>query len=181
LLKMASDKTDLVKLISEEKIREKVNHLARQIANDYKAKNPILIGILKGSYVFLADLSRKLEIEHCIEFMKVASYDEDPQESGNVKLLMDLGRNISGKDVVIVEDIVDSGRTLNYIYHSLLVRNPRSLEIVTLLDKSECREVDLDIKYIGFKIPNRFVIGYGLDEEEAFRGLPYIAYRREKG
>lgn len=173
---MASKNTGLVQLISEDEIRVRVESLAEEISKDYRDREPILIGILKGSYVFLADLSRRLSIGHSIDFMKVASYDEDPHESGNVKLLMDLGRNISCQDVIIVEDIVDSGKTLNYIYHNLLVRQPRSLEIVTLLDKHECREVDLNIRYVGFEIPNHFVFGYGLDDEEAYRGLPFIAY-----
>ncbi len=168
-------------MLSETEIRNRVSEMADRINRDYSGKKPILIGILKGSFVFLADLTRDLDIEHEIDFMMVSSYDDDPHESGNVKLILDLSRNISGEDVIIVEDIVDSGKTLNYIYHNLLMRKPNSLEIVTLLDKTERREIELDIRYIGFEIPNRFVVGYGLDDAGMFRGLPFIAYRNEKG
>ena len=168
-------------MLSETEIRNRVSEMADRINRDYSGKKPILIGILKGSFVFLADLARDLDIEHEIDFMMVSSYDDDPHESGNVKLILDLSRNISGEDVIIVEDIVDSGKTLNYIYHNLLMRKPNSLEIVTLLDKTERREIELDIRYIGFEIPNRFVVGYGLDDAGMFRGLPFIAYRNEKG
>jgi len=171
----------LVQLISEAELREKVAELGEMINRDYARKKPILVSILKGSFVFLADLVRQMDIANEIDFMMVASYDQDPYESGNVKLMMDLSRNISGKDVIIVEDIVDSGKTLNYIYHNLLMRKPRSLEIVTLLDKRDNREIDLNIKYIGFEIPNRFVVGYGLDEAGMYRGLPFIAVKSEKG
>ncbi len=171
----------MVQLISEAELREKVAELGEMISRDYAGKKPILVSILKGSFVFLADLVRQMDIANEIDFMMVASYDQDPYESGNVKLMMDLSRNISGKDVIIVEDIVDSGKTLNYIYHNLLMRKPRSLEIVTLLDKRDNREIDLNIKYIGFEIPNRFVVGYGLDEAGMYRGLPFIAVKSEKG
>jgi hypoxanthine phosphoribosyltransferase len=181
LLKMSSENTELVTLISADEIREKIFALAEDIDRDYNGKTFVIIAILKGSFIFLADLVRRLKTDCIIEFMKVASYDDDPHESGNVKLLMDIGRNISGEHVVIVEDIVDSGKTLNYIYHNLLMRNPASLEIVTLLDKRERREIDLNIKYVGFDIPDHFVYGYGLDDAERFRNLPYIAYSVKKG
>jgi hypoxanthine phosphoribosyltransferase len=181
LLKKSSKDLDLTQLIGEEDIRQKVAEIGEKISRDYAGKKPILVGILKGSFIFLADLVRQIDIEHEVDFMMVASYDEDPYESGNVKLMMDLSRNISGEDVIIVEDIVDSGKTLNYIYHNLLMRKPKSLEIVALLNKRENREIDLNIEYIGFEIPNRFVIGYGLDEAGMFRGLPYVAVKSEKG
>ena len=181
MLKKSNKDLNLTQLISETEIRNKVAEIGEKISRDYAGRKPILVGILKGSFIFLADLVRRLNIEHEIDFMMVASYDEDPYESGNVKLMMDLGRNISGEDVIIVEDVVDSGKTLNYIYHNLLMRKPRSLEIVSLLDKPGRREIDLDIKYTGFEIPNRFVVGYGLDEAEMYRGLPYVAVRSEKG
>ncbi|MBD3216940.1 MAG: hypoxanthine phosphoribosyltransferase [candidate division Zixibacteria bacterium] len=178
---MSNNIAELTQMLSETEIRNRVSEMADRINRDYSGKKPILIGILKGSFVFLADLARNLDIKHEIDFMMVSSYDDDPHESGNVKLILDLSRNISGEDVIIVEDIVDSGKTLNYIYHNLLMRKPKSLEIVTLLDKTERREIELDIKYIGFEIPNRFVVGYGLDDAGMFRGLPFIAYRNEKG
>jgi hypoxanthine phosphoribosyltransferase len=181
LLKKSSKDLGLMQLISEAELREKVVELGEIISRDYTGKKPILVSILKGSFVFLADLVRQMDIANEIDFMMVASYDQDPYESGNVKLMMDLSRNISGKDVIIVEDIVDSGKTLNYIYHNLLMRKPRSLEIVTLLDKHDNREIDLNIKYVGFEIPNRFVVGYGLDEAGMYRGLPFIAVKSEKG
>jgi hypoxanthine phosphoribosyltransferase len=178
---MANNIVEITQMLSETEIRNRVSEMADRINRDYSGKKPILIGILKGSFVFLADLARNLDIEHEIDFMMVSSYDDDPHESGNVKLILDLSRIISGEDVIIIEDIVDSGKTLNYIYHNLLMRKPKSLEIVTLLDKTERREIELDIKYIGFEIPNRFVVGYGLDDAGMFRGLPFIAYRNEKG
>lgn len=181
MLKKSNESLDLKQLISEAELQKKVAEIGERINRDYAEKRPILVGILKGSFVFLADLIRHIKVENEIDFMMVASYDEDPHESGNVKLMMDLSRNISGEDVIIVEDIVDSGKTLNYIYHNLLMRKPRSLEIVSLLDKQESREIDLAIKYIGFSIPNRFVVGYGLDEAGLFRGLPYIAVMSGKG
>ncbi|NIP44055.1 MAG: hypoxanthine phosphoribosyltransferase [candidate division Zixibacteria bacterium] len=178
---MSSKVAEITQILSEAEIQKRVSEMADRISRDYSGKKPILVGILKGSYMFLADLTRKIEVEHEIDFMMVSSYDNDPHESGNVKLMLDLSRNISGEDVIIVEDIVDSGKTLNYIYHNLLMRKPKSLEIVTLLDKAERREIAIDIKYVGFEIPNRFVIGYGLDDAGMYRGLPFIAYRNEKG
>jgi len=155
--------------------------LADRINRDYAGKTPLLIIILKGSFIFAADLVRKFNIEHKVEFMTVTSYlDNDPHISGELELKLDLERNIHGQDIIIVEDIVDTGKTMNYIYHNLQIRQPASLEIVTLLDKKENREVDLNIKYTGFEIPNRFVVGYGLDEAGLFRNLPYIAIREEE-
>lgn len=168
-------------LYDEDTIKERVAELADRINLDYADKTPLLLIILKGSFIFAADLVRHLNIKHKLEFMTVASYfDNDPHTSGELELRLDLKRNIDGEDVIIVEDIVDTGKTLNYIYHSLQVRQPASLEIVTLLDKKESREVDLSIKYSGFDIPNRFVIGYGLDEAGFFRNLPYIAMKEEE-
>ncbi len=178
---MSSENAVLTVLISEDELRARIRSLASEIGRDYRGRNPILVGILKGSFIFLADLTRELKLEHSIEFMMVSSYDEEPREAGRIKLLMELERDIEGKDVVIVEDIVDSGKTLDYIYQSLLMRRPGSLEIATLLDKKTKREVDIHIRYVGFEIPDKFVVGYGLDEAEQFRGLPYIAYRDEKG
>jgi len=178
---MSSEKAELKTLISADQIRDRVCAMAEAIETDYQGRQPVLVGILKGSFVFLADLARALKLEHSIDFIMVSSYDTSPRTSGVVKLLMDLSRDISGEDVIIVEDIVDSGRTLDYIYRNLLMRRPRSLAIASLLAKKGRREVDLDIRYVGFEIADHFVVGYGLDEAEAFRGLPYIAYLPEKG
>ncbi len=166
-------------LISKERLKKKVKKLASQISEDYKDKNPILVGILKGSFVFLADLIRELKISHQIDFISVASYGSRKKASGVVRLLKDLSTNIEGKDVIIVEDIVDSGLTLNYIRNNLSTRNPKSLEVVTLLDKKERRRVNIPLKYVGFSIPSCFVVGYGLDYDEQYRNLPYVAKLEE--
>ncbi|MFQ6003666.1 MAG: hypoxanthine phosphoribosyltransferase [Candidatus Zixiibacteriota bacterium] len=162
------------RVISKNRLKRKVKELASQISRDYKDKNPILVGILKGSFVFLADLAREIKIPHQIDFISVASYGSRKKASGVVRLLKDLSTNIEGRDVIIVEDIIDSGLTLNYIRNNLLTRNPKSLEIVTLLYKKKRRMVKIPIKYVGFSIPNSFVVGYGLDYDEQYRNLPYI-------
>ena len=162
-------------IISKEKLKRKVKNLATQISKDYKDRNPILVGILKGSFVFLADLIREIKIPHEIDFISVASYGSRKRASGVVRLLKDLSINIEGKDVIIVEDIIDSGLTLNYIRNNLQTRNPKSLEVVALLNKKKRRKVKIPLKYVGFSIPNNFVVGYGLDYDEQYRNLPYIA------
>jgi len=167
-------------LFDEHTIREKVALLADQINQDYAGKKPILIAILKGSFIFVADLVRALKIDCFVEFMTISSYKNDPHKAGEINLVFDLNRSIANEHIIIVDDIVDSGRTLNYIYHNLQDRQPASIEIAALLDKTKNREIDLKIKYSGFEIPNRFVIGYGLDEAESFRGLPYIAIKEEE-
>ena len=161
-------------LISKEKLKKKVKELALQISEDYKDRNPILVGILKGSFVFLADLIRELKISHEIDFISVASYGARKKASGVVRLLKDLSTNIEGKDVIIVEDIIDSGLTLNYIRNNLLTRNPKSLEVVTLLDKKKRRKVKIPLEYVGFSIPDCFVVGYGLDYDQQYRNLHCI-------
>jgi hypoxanthine phosphoribosyltransferase len=161
-------------LISEERLKKRVKELALKISEDYKDRNPILVGILKGSFVFLADLIRELNISHQIDFISVASYGSKKRASGVVRLLKDLSTNIEGKDVIIVEDIIDSGLTLNYIRNNLLTRNPKSLEVLTLLDKKKRREVNIPLKYVGFSIPDCFVVGYGLDYDEQYRNLPCV-------
>lgn len=180
MLKKPSEIAGFVPLFDERAIREKVALLANQINHDYAEKKPILIAILKGSFIFVADLVRALKIDCFVEFMTISSYQNDPHKSGEINLVTDLKRNIANEHIIIIEDIVDSGRTLNYIYHNLQDRQPASIEIAALLDKTENREIDMKIKYSGFKIPNRFVIGYGLDEAESFRGLPYIAIKEEE-
>ena len=162
-------------IIPRGELEKKIKELGNRISRDYSGNEPILIGILKGSFIFLADLVRQIKIPHEVDFMAVASYGQEVQGSGVVKLIKDLSVNIEGKDVIIIEDIVDTGLTLNFIRKNLLLRNPRSLEIVALLDRKERRKVQIPLKYIGFTIPNEFVVGYGLDLGERYRNLPYIA------
>ncbi len=172
-------KLDLETLISRERLKKRVIQLALQISKDYEERNPILVGILKGSFVFLADLIREIRIPHQVDFISVASYGSRKKASGVVRLLKDLSTNIEGRDVIIVEDIIDSGLTLNYIRNNLLTRNPKSLEVVTLMNKKKRRKVEIPLKYVGFSIPNRFVVGYGLDYDEQYRNLPYVAKLEE--
>ena len=161
-------------LISEEELQQRVRELAAQISADYDDLNPLLVCVLKGGYVFLADLTRCLTIRHGIDFMAVSSYGNNTHSSGVVRILKDLDRDISGRHVLIVEDIIDTGRTISYLLENLRVRQPASLRICTLLSKPDRREVELDVDYIGFEIPNEFVIGYGLDYAENYRNLRYI-------
>ncbi|HVP56957.1 MAG TPA: hypoxanthine phosphoribosyltransferase [bacterium] len=162
-------------LISESQIQQRVRELAEQISRDYKGRIPTLVSILKGGIIFLTDLMRHLTVLHEIDFMSVSSYDSGTQTTGVVRILADLSRNIEDRDVIIVEDIVDSGLTLDYIRHILLARHPKSLKICTLLDKKARRQVEVPIDYVGFEIPDEFVIGYGLDYQEKYRNLPYVA------
>jgi len=168
-------KKRLKKIVTKKDLRKKVAQLGTKISKDYARKNPVLVGILKGSFIFLADLVRELDIPHEIDFISVASYGSETEATGVVKLLKDLSINIKGRHVIIVEDIVDTGLTLNYIRKNLLTRSPKSLEILTLLDKKKRRKVNVPIKYVGFSIPGDFVIGYGLDYNEQYRNLPFIA------
>ena len=161
-------------LISEEELQQRVCELAAQLSADYANLNPLLICVLKGGYVFLADLTRCLTIRHGIDFMAVSSYGNNTSSSGVVRILKDLDKDISGRHVLIVEDIIDTGRTITYLLENLRVRQPASLRICTLLSKPDRREVELDVDYIGFEIPNEFVIGYGLDYAENYRNLRYI-------
>ncbi len=162
-------------LIGEEEIRKRVQELGEEISRDYEGKVPTLVSILKGGIIFLSDLVRSLTILHEIDFMSVSSYDGGTESSGVVRILADLSINIEGRDVIIVEDIVDTGLTLDYIRHILLARHPRSLRICTLLDKRARRRIEVPLDYVGFEIPDAFVIGYGLDYGEKYRNLPYIA------
>ncbi len=162
-------------LITEKKLQSGVRKLARKITADYQDKNPILIGILKGSFIFMADLIRAADIECEVDFMGVASYGSTKRSTGVVRLLKDINVNVQGRHVLIVEDIIDSGLTANYIMQYLQLRKPKTVEFVTLLDKKSARKIDIDIKYVGFVIPEVFVVGYGLDYNEKYRQLPYIA------
>jgi hypoxanthine phosphoribosyltransferase len=162
-------------LISEEKIKVRVNELAAQISSDYADKDDVvLVGILKGSFIFLADLSRRMTIPRHIEFMAVSSYGFSSEQSGAVRLVMDVRANIEGRHVLIVEDIVDTGHTLHYLHNMLESRNPASIRTAALLHKEHMTEVDIDIDYVGFSIGDEWVVGYGLDYAERDRTLPYI-------
>jgi hypoxanthine phosphoribosyltransferase len=162
-------------LVQPDELAHRVSELAEQISADYAGKDVLLIGVLKGAVFFLADLMRQLEVDCEVDFMAVSSYGSSTDSSGVVRILKDLDAPIEGRDVLIVEDIVDSGLTLSYLFRMLRARNPATLEVCALLTKPERREVDLPIRYVGFEIPNRFAIGYGLDHAERFRNLPYVA------
>lgn len=166
-------------LISEEELHEIVAKLGKQISEDYKDKNLLMVSVLKGSVIFMADLMRSISIPCNIDFMSVSSYGNGTKSSGVVKIIKDLDVSIEGKDLLIVEDILDSGKTLNYIQEILLARNPSSIRICTLFDKPERREVDLYAEYVGCKVPNEFIVGYGLDYNEYYRNLPYIGVLKE--
>lgn len=156
-------------------ISEIVARLGREISRDYAGRNPILLNLLKGGVVFLADLIRQLDIPHLIEFMHVSSYENGTASSGRVRIVDDLTCSVENRDVLIVEDVIDTGTTLAYISNMLRLRNPRSVEICTLLRKAQETDSRVSIRYVGKEIPNVFVVGYGLDYEERFRNLPYVA------
>jgi hypoxanthine phosphoribosyltransferase len=162
-------------LVQPDELTHRVRELAAEISADYSGRDLLLIGVLKGAVFFLSDLMRHLEIDCEVDFMAVSSYGSSTDSSGIVRILKDLDAPIAGRDVLIVEDIVDSGLTLSYLFRMLRARNPATLEVCALLTKPERREVDLPIRYVGFEIPNRFAIGYGLDHAERFRNLPYVA------
>ncbi len=161
-------------LIPREELQAKVDELAAAITRDYRDKCPILVCVLKGAVFFLADLARRLPFDLELEFMAVSSYGASTDSSGVVRILKDLDTDIEGRNVLIVEDIIDSGLTLQYLSRSLWSRNPASVEIVTLLSKPSRRTADLPCKYTGFEIANEFVVGYGLDYAEKHRNLPFI-------
>jgi len=163
-------------LIDENQIQSRTAELGNLISRDYKMSDDLLlICILRGAFIFLSDLSRQIPVPHAMDFMAISSYGTgNRSSSGVVRIKMDLSTNISGKDVLIVEDIIDSGNTLSYVLDMLSTRKPKSLNICTLLDKFERREVDIPIRYTGFKIPDEFVFGYGLDLDEIYRNLPFI-------
>ena len=166
-------------LVSEEDLQRRVSELAADISRDYEGRKVLLVAILKGAVPFLADLMRQLEVPSELDFMAVSSYGSSTDSSGVVRILKDLDDSIAGRDVLIVEDIIDSGLTLHYLLRNLAARDPASLEVCSLLTKPDRRRVDLPIRYVGFEIPNKFAIGYGLDYGQSFRGLPYVAALRE--
>lgn len=166
---------DILKvLITEEELREKITALGRQISEDYRDKNLLMVSVLKGSVVFMADLMRAITIPCEIDFMSVSSYGSGVKTSGVVKIVKDLDIDLHDSDLLIVEDILDSGMTLRYIKQMLKQRGTKSIRICTLLDKPERRQVDLTPDYAGFTVPDEFVVGYGLDYAEKYRNLPYV-------
>ncbi|GIU95563.1 MAG: hypoxanthine phosphoribosyltransferase [Gaiellaceae bacterium] len=162
-------------LIDETALRARVVELGAEISADYAGRDLLLVGVLKGAVFFMADLMRELTMPCEIDFMAISSYGVATDSSGVVRILKDLDINVAGRDVLVVEDIVDSGLTLSYLIRSLRARKPASLEVAALLTKPERREIDVPVRYVGFEIPNRFVIGYGLDFAERYRNLPYVA------
>ena len=162
-------------LIEEDAVAARVAELGAEISNDYADKDLLLVGVLKGAVFFMADLMRQISIPCEVDFMAISSYGASTDSSGVVRILKDLDINIEGRDVLVVEDIIDSGLTLSYLIRNLESRNPASLEICALLTKPDRREIDVHVRYTGFEIPNEFVIGYGLDFGERYRNLPYVA------
>lgn len=162
-------------LYTEEDLANKVQELAAQITNDYSGKELLVIGVLKGANVFLADLIRKINLPIAIDFIAASSYGHATESSGVVKIIKDLDYSIEGKHVLLIEDIIDTGLTLKYLTENFGSRLPASLEICTLLDKPERRKSDIDVKYVGFNIPDEFIVGYGIDYAEKYRNLPYVA------
>jgi hypoxanthine phosphoribosyltransferase len=162
-------------LVQADELNERVRSLGRQVTEDYEGRDLILIGVLKGAVFFLADIMRAIDLPVEVDFMAVASYGSATDSSGVVRILKDLDISIQDRHVLIVEDIVDSGLTLQYLMRNLGAREPASLEVCALLTKPERRKVDVPIRYVGFEIPDRFAIGYGLDHAERYRNLPYVA------
>jgi hypoxanthine phosphoribosyltransferase len=162
-------------LVQPDELAHRVRELAEEISRDYAGKDVLLIGVLKGAVFFLADLMRQLDVDCEVDFMAVSSYGSTTDSSGVVRILKDLDASIEGRHVLIVEDIVDSGLTLSYLFRMLGGRSPASIEVCALLTKPDRREVDMPIRYVGFEIPNKFAIGYGLDYAERYRNLPYVA------
>jgi hypoxanthine phosphoribosyltransferase len=161
-------------LVSADEIKDKIAELAKEVDADYAGREPLLVGVLKGAAMFMSDLARALERPSTMEFMAVSSYGSSTTSSGVVRILKDLDRDIAGQHVLIVEDIIDSGLTLSWLLKNLASRQPASIEVVTLLRKPDAVKVHVPVKYVGFDIPNEFVVGYGLDYAERYRDLPYI-------
>ena len=161
-------------LLSEEALRARIGELGAKISEDYAGKEPLLVSVLRGSYIFMADLTRALTIPCTVDFMAVSSYGSGTTSSGQVNIIKDLSDSIEGKDVIVVEDILDSGNTLYYLLQVLQARHPHSIRLCTLLDKPSRRVKPIKADYVGFTVPDAFVVGYGLDYDERYRNLPYI-------
>ncbi len=176
---MAGDPAIGEVVVSSADLKRRVAELGREISRDYEGRDLVMIGVLKGAVLFIADLMRELTVPCEIDFMAVSSYGSSTDSSGVVRILKDLDAPIEGRDVLIVEDIIDSGLTLQYLLRNLRARNPGTLEVCGLLAKPERRRVELPVRYVGFEIPNRFVIGYGLDYAQRYRNLSYVAALNE--
>jgi hypoxanthine phosphoribosyltransferase len=166
-------------LINEKDILKKVKELGKQINNDYKNKNPMLVGVLKGAFIFMADILREITIPVEVDFLSIHSYN-GRESSGIVRITHDLSLNIEGRDVILIEDIIDTGRTIRYIIDNLKTRKPRSLAVCTLLNKEDNRVIEIPLTYVGFCIPNIFVVGYGLDYSNKYRNLKFIGVADDK-
>jgi hypoxanthine phosphoribosyltransferase len=162
-------------IVTQEQMRARIREMGRQISADYAGKDLVLVGVLKGAYAFYADLARAIRIPVRVDFIVVASYGSNAKTSGKVKQVTELTEDIKGKDVLLIEDIVDSGLTVQYLVKSLAKKKPKSIKVCTLLSKPERRVVDVQVDYVGFKIPNKYVVGYGLDYQQKYRNLPYLA------
>lgn len=167
-------------LFDESTIRERIKEIGKNITEDYRGKDLLLIGVLKGSVMFMADLMKEIQIPCAMDFMAVSSYGASTKSSGVVRILKDLDFEIEGKDVLIVEDIIDTGITLKYLVENLKSRKPKSVEICCLLNKQERRKVEIHANYLGFEVPDYFLVGYGLDYAEKYRNLPYVGILKEE-
>ena len=167
-------------LIDEDALAGRITELADEVSNDYAGRDLLLIGVLKGAVFFMADLMRQITVPCEVDFMAISSYGGSTDSSGVVRILKDLDINIRERDVLVVEDIIDSGLTLQYLVRNLSSREPASLEVCALLTKPERREIEVPVRYVGFEIPNRFVIGYGLDFGERYRNLPYVGVLNDR-
>ncbi|HLR34693.1 MAG TPA: hypoxanthine phosphoribosyltransferase [Tissierellales bacterium] len=173
---------DVIKevLVSSEEIHKRVKELGQEITEDYKGKDLMLVGILKGAVIFMSELVQNINLPITMDFMAVSSYGNSSQSSGVVRIIKDLDCYIEGKDILIVEDIIDTGLTLDYLTDNLKKRGPKSVKICTLLDKPERREVKVPVDYVGFQVPDEFIVGYGIDYAEKYRNLPYISALKEE-
>ena len=167
-------------LLTEKELADKTRELAAQIMRDYEGKNPLIVSVLKGSFIFMADLMRSITLPCTVDFMAVSSYGAGTTSSGQVKITKDLSESIEGRDIIVVEDILDSGNTLSYLLQILQARHPASMKLCTLLDKPERRQVEFTPDYVGIEVPDEFVVGYGLDYNEKYRELPYVGVLKEE-
>ena len=161
-------------LLTEQEIAEKVTELGAQISRDYADKNPIILGVLKGSFVFMADLVRAIDVPCTVDFMSVSSYGAGTTSSGEVRIVKDFDQSVEGRHLIVIEDILDSGRTLSYLMKTLKARGAASIALCTFLDKPERRVVPVEVAYSGFTVPDAFIVGYGLDYDQKYRNLPYV-------
>ncbi|MFI3163308.1 MAG: hypoxanthine phosphoribosyltransferase [Bacillota bacterium] len=167
-------------LLSQEVIEKRIEEIAAELDKEYDGKMPLVICILKGSYMFFAKLSQCMKTKHNVDFMTISSYGSGTESSGKVKMMKDAEKNIEGRDVIIVEDIIDSGNTMSFLKNLFMERNPKSVKLVTLLDKPSRREVEITPDYCGFEVPDYFVVGYGLDYNEVYRNMPDIGILKEE-